>query len=74
MSVEELVGKYNRLKNELAQAYGEPAWHAARVDRLANEIVMLERQIAQSAPHAVGAQPRAAASPESVAGRASAAG
>lgn len=48
-------GKYARLRQELEQAYGEPVSSATRnglIDRLASELLTLERRIAllQAAP------------------------
>ncbi|MGZ5240264.1 MAG: hypothetical protein ACXWCN_09100 [Caldimonas sp.] len=50
MSVEQLFGKYKRLKVELEAAYTEPHWNQARVDRIADEIALVERQISLQAP------------------------
>jgi len=46
MDVEQLTGRYRRLKEELAEAYGEQPWPAGRIDRLAQEIADTERAIA----------------------------
>ena len=57
MTVEQLFGKYKRLQGELAQAYAEANWNQARVDRIANEIARVERELAAQAPiGAKGAQ------------------
>ena len=46
MTVEQLVGKYKRLQGELSQAYAEAQWNQARVDRIADEIARVERELA----------------------------
>jgi hypothetical protein len=49
MTNDELIGKYTRLRQELTQAYGEPVPSAARsglIDRLASELMDIERRIA----------------------------
>jgi len=49
MTNDQLIGKYTRLQQELAQAYAEPVASAARnglIDRLALELMDLERRIA----------------------------
>ena len=53
MSVDQLFGKYRRLKKDLSTAYSQPQWNAALVDRLVDEITIVEREIALRAP-AVG--------------------
>ena len=50
MSVEQLFGKYKRLQGELSRAYTDPDWNQARVDRIADEIAQVEREIAFHAP------------------------
>jgi hypothetical protein len=47
MSVDQLFGKYRRLKKDLSAAYSQPQWNAALVDRLVDEIGLVEREIAQ---------------------------
>lgn len=49
MTNDQLIGKYTRLRQELTQAYAEPMSSATRsglIDRLANELMDLERRIA----------------------------
>ena len=49
MTNDQLMGKYARLRQELTQAYAEPASsraHSGLVDRLASELMELERRIA----------------------------
>jgi hypothetical protein len=50
MSVDQLFGKYKRLKKDLSVAYSQPQWNAALVDRLVDEIGVVERELAQRAP------------------------
>ena len=50
MSVDQLFGKYKRLKKDLSAAYSQPQWNAALVDRLVDEIGAVEREIAMRAP------------------------
>jgi hypothetical protein len=50
MSVDQLFGKYKRLKKDLSVAYSQPQWNAALVDRLVDEIGIVERELAQRAP------------------------
>ena len=51
MSNEQLVGKYERLRAELAEAYVQPEWNQRRIDRIANELADLETLLAAHAPH-----------------------
>ena len=51
-SIEQLWGKYRRLRAELAAAYDEPQWNPARVDRLANEIAGLEHLLSHAGSRA----------------------
>ena len=46
MDLEQLTGRYVRLKQELAAAYRAEPWHRGRIDRLANELSATEREIA----------------------------
>ena len=50
MSVDQLLGKYRRLKKDLSAAYSQPQWNSALVDRLVDEIGKVEREIAIRAP------------------------
>ena len=50
MDLEQLMGRYFRLKQELAQAYREQPWHGARIDRLADDVTATEREIAALQP------------------------
>jgi len=58
MSVDQLFGKYRRLKKDLSAAYSQPQWNAALVDRLVDEISQVERELASKAPATLrGSQP-----------------
>jgi hypothetical protein len=46
MDLDQLTGRYRRLKDELAAAYAQAPWPAGRIDRLAYEISATEREIA----------------------------
>lgn len=46
MGHNELVGKYSRLREELADAYAAPVWQSGRIDRLTDEIAETERALA----------------------------
>jgi uncharacterized membrane protein YccC len=49
MTNDQLAGKYARLRQELAQAYGQPLSSATRsglIERLAAELMELERRLA----------------------------
>jgi hypothetical protein len=50
MSVDQLFGKYRRLKKDLSAAYSQPQWNAALVDRLVDEIGQVEQELALRAP------------------------
>ena len=46
MTLEQLTGKYARLRQELADAYSASAWRAGRIDRIAEELADTERALA----------------------------
>jgi len=49
MTHDQLTGKYTRLRNELEVAYAEPGWslgRSGRIDRIAGELVEIERTLA----------------------------
>lgn len=46
MGHNELVGKYSRLREELADAYSAPVWQSGHIDRLTDEIAETERALA----------------------------
>ena len=50
MHFEQLIGKYQRLRDELAQAYSDPVWNTSRINRLSDDIVATERAMAKSLP------------------------
>ncbi len=50
MRLEQLMGRYYRLKQELGKAYCEQPWHGARIDRLADDLAAAEREIAVLQP------------------------
>lgn len=47
MTLDQLMGRYFRLKQELEVAYAEKLWHSQRIDRLANDLAITEREISQ---------------------------
>ena len=50
MDLEQLMGRYFRLKQELSIAYKAQPWNSARVDRLADDLAATEREIAARQP------------------------
>ena len=50
MYLEQLMGRYDRLKRELSLAYREQPWHGPRIDRLVGDLSATEREIALSQP------------------------
>ncbi len=50
MDLDQLMGRYFRLKQELSIAYKTQPWHSGRIDRLADEIAATEREIAARQP------------------------
>ncbi len=50
MSIEKLMGRYFRLRQELSIAYNARPWHGARIDRIASELAATEREIASQWP------------------------
>ncbi len=47
MTLDQLMGRYFRLKQELSIAYLARPWHTQLIDRLANDLATTEREIAQ---------------------------
>jgi hypothetical protein len=45
MNLEQLIGRYLRLKEELGAAYSMVPWNVRRIDRLAREITATEHAI-----------------------------
>ena len=50
MSPDELFGKYMRLRRELADAYTAPRWRGELISRLADDIIEVERAMADAQP------------------------
>ena len=46
MNLEQLTGRYFRLKQELSIAYRQQPWQSNRIDRLADDLASTEREIA----------------------------
>ena len=46
VNLEQSTGRYFRLKQELAIAYGAVPWNSGRLDRLTNELAATECEIA----------------------------
>lgn len=46
LSMNVLLRRYTRLREELSTAYGRQPWSAERIDRLAERLVATERAIA----------------------------
>ena len=55
VNLEQSTGRYFRLKQELAIAYGAVPWNSGRLDRLTNELAATEREIAAlvAMPHVI---------------------
>lgn len=47
MTLEDLIRQYRLLRQALHEAYGAPVWDAARIDRIAQAMLPLERALAQ---------------------------
>jgi len=45
MSLELVTEEYSRLKHELACAYEARPWQSSRIDRIADQLAAVERQI-----------------------------
>jgi hypothetical protein len=45
MNLEQLMGRYFRLKQELSIAYRQQPWQSNRIDRLADDLASTEREI-----------------------------
>lgn len=46
MDLDQLMGRYFRLKQELSIAYRVQPWHSGRIDRLADDLAATEKEIA----------------------------
>jgi hypothetical protein len=63
MNLEQLMGRYFRLKQELAIVSQAQPWHKGRINRLADELAAVEREITAlqpTTPPATSTLPRAA--------------
>jgi len=45
MTLEQLMARYFRLRQDLSIAYNQQPWQRGRIDRLASEVAETERQI-----------------------------
>ena len=50
MKLEELLGKYMRLRAELAQAYAAADWNTDHLNRLGDDIALTEQALARAQP------------------------
>jgi hypothetical protein len=50
MTNEELLGKHERLREELSACYAKPSWDTAHIDRITSELAVLERSLASTSP------------------------
>lgn len=50
MQFEQLMGRYSRLRRELADAYTAMPWNVRWIDRLADEVAATEREMASHQP------------------------
>ena len=50
MDLDQLMGRYFRLKQELSIAYRAQPWHSGKIDRLADDLAATEREIAAMQP------------------------
>jgi hypothetical protein len=58
MNLDQLMGRYFQLQQELSIAYQQEPWQGQRIDRLADELSTAEREIAsRSAPAMPAAGP-----------------
>ena len=48
MTIEQLTGRYFRLKQELEIAYRRTPWQAAHIDRLASDLSATERELGRA--------------------------
>ena len=46
MNIEQLMGRYLRLKQDLEIAYNAHPWHSGRINRLTDDIARTERELA----------------------------
>ncbi len=50
MTLEQLLGKYSRLRAELSGAYEARAWDTSYINRLSDEIAATERALVRTQP------------------------
>ena len=50
MNIEQMMGRYQRLQQELSIAYNQHPWQSGRIDRLAQELAQVELEIVQNRP------------------------
>ena len=50
MTLDQLMGRYFRVKQELAVAHRQQPWHGSRINRLADDLTATEREIAAMQP------------------------
>lgn len=53
MNIEQMMGRYQRLQQELSIAYNQHPWQSGRIDRLAHELAQVEHEIVQRRPEAM---------------------
>lgn len=58
MNIEQLMGRYFRLKQELAIVRRSHPWHHGMINRLAGELAAVEREIATMQPQEPIAPPQ----------------
>lgn len=51
MTIEQLTGRYFRLKQELEIAYRRTPWQAGHIDRLASDLATIEIELSQGRVH-----------------------
>lgn len=49
MTFVQLMGRYQRLKRDLATAYNARPWHSAHINRLADDLLAIERELQEMA-------------------------
>ncbi len=50
MTLDQLLGKYMRLRSELSSAYQARAWDTSYINRLSDEIASTERALVRAQP------------------------
>ena len=46
MRLDDLAGRYADLRDELDAAYTDPVWDSSRIDRIAEQLIPVERALA----------------------------